>query len=221
MTFEERLLHDRILGQGEDPNDPVVWAKYKKEYDEEQAEKDDSSVCAICTNKQLHDIFITILDLFYKSEKFIQKPSHLADLTFDQIISRQAITFTMNLVAADGILSAAEANLLNEVFEMNYTPAEYAQFYREQDEKATFHGALKNFFVPTIVRAATALDNAVFNGEEKARALVLKFYSELGKAAISIDGEIDEEEAKSLNAFVTSLQMDDLTDTGGFIIVCK
>lgn len=221
MTFEEKLLRDRILGLGENPDDPEVMARYKKEFDQESEEEENDDVNKVCDSQQIHSMFVSLYQTMQALDPMIVKPAQYQNITLGGLLVKQTVAFCLNLVGADGVLTNEEAEFLNEVLENNYSSAEYAQIYREYDQQSFLQGnaALRNFFVPQVYYAALVADNGLYQGEEICRAAVLKFFLELGKAIVSVDGQVTEEEAKALQMFGSALKTINDENTKGYLFV--
>ena len=97
MTFEEKLLRDRILGLGENPDDPEVMARYKKEFDQESEEEENDDVYKVCDSQQIHSMFVSL----YQT------------ITLGDLLVNQTVAFCLNLVGADGVLAIPAVCVFN------------------------------------------------------------------------------------------------------------
>ena len=152
MTFEERVLRDRALANGENPDDPEVNARIQKELAEQQQESE-------------------------------------------------------------------EASALNTIFDINYTVQEYVEIYKERDKNTLLDVQLRTAFVPQAYYVAVAADRAMFGGKDFFTVKVMKFFMELIKTVVVVDGQLDESEGFAIKMFSLAFQNTKPGDSNGFVFV--
>lgn len=216
-SFKERCVRSAALAQGENPDDPEVMARYTAEWEAEHPEEDVEE--EICTPQQLSVMFKKLCVVMNQLEGRIVKPKRYGNMTLEDLLANQAINFALDLAAADGVLAKTEADVLNEIFGFDYTSADYAEIWKQRDESCFMKGVMRNYFVPSAYYVAVAADNGMYGGKEVCTVAVLKFFAELAKLMIAVDGEIDEEEAKSLSVFLAALQTMEQNGSNGFVFV--
>ena len=77
MTFEERVLRDRALANGENPDDPEVNARIQKELAEQQEEPEEK----LLTPSELNSLYSELICIFENLEKRITKPSQYSNVS--------------------------------------------------------------------------------------------------------------------------------------------
>lgn len=151
-----------------------------------------------------------LLDKLYNTLDFIERqegrPEDL-DISLRDLFKVELEEFFMYLSASDGRISTSERDFMNELFDMNISTQNYVKIIDEQNiYSEEFEERL-----PITLRLTTAFDKkmqivaALSNDSVDAiTPLLLKFYIEIGKIFVGLDG-IKENEARDLKIYLNNI----------------
>lgn len=215
MTFEERVLRDSALANGENPDDPEVNARIQKELAEQQEEPEEK----LLTPSELNSLYSELICIFENLEKRITKPAQYSNVSLVDLFFIQATNLCLDLIAVDGYIQPKEASALNIIFDINYTVQEYVEIYKERDKNTLLDVQLRTAFVPQAYYVAVAADRAMFGGKDFFTVKVMKFFMELIKTVVVVDGQLDESEGFAIKMFSLAFQNTKPGDSNGFVFV--
>ena len=215
MTFEERVLRDSALANGENPDDPEVNARIQKELAEQQEEPEEK----LLTPSELNSLYSELICIFENLEKRITKPAQYSNVSLVDLFFIQATNLCLDLIAVDGYIQPKEASALNTIFDINYTVQEYVEIYKERDKNTLLDVQLRTAFVPQAYYVAVAADRAMFGGKDFFTVKVMKFFMELIKTVVVVDGQLDESEGCAIKMFSLAFQNTKPGDSNGFVFV--
>lgn len=190
-----------------------------EKYELELMGKDINVAEGVCSAEHLNSMFRKVCLVLQQLEERMLKPERYGKMKLEEMFANQAINFALDLAAADGVMAQKEAGFINQIFGLEYTSAEYARFWKDYDDRAVHKGAVRNYFVPAVYYAAVAADNGMYEGQEVCRHAVLKFFVELAKAIVAVDGKIDPQEQESLESFVFALETSAKDGAKGFLFI--
>lgn len=215
MTFEERVLRDRALANGENPDDPEVNARIQRELAANQEEPEDK----ILTPSELNALYNELVGIFTNLENHIVKPQEYSNMSLVDLFFNQATNLCLDLIAVDGYIQPEEALALNTIFDLECSVQDYVEIFQQRDKSCFMNVELRTAFVPQAYYIAVAADRAMFGGKDFFTVKVMKFFLELIKTVVTIDGQLDAAENSAINLFTLTIKNIKPGNTNGFVFV--
>lgn len=215
MTFEEKVLRDRALANGENPDDPEVNARIKRELAESQEEPEES----ILSPNEVNALYNEVVAILTNLEGHIVKPEMYGNMSLLEMFANQATNLSLDLIAVDGYIQPEEAMALNAIFDLDFTVQDYVEFYQQRDKETLLDVKFRMVFVPQAYYVAVAADRALFGGRDYFTVKVMRFFLELIKTVTTIDGQFDSTENSAINLFSLAFKKVTPGDAQGYVYV--